>query len=166
MKRLALASTVVAVLVGAAVSETGGAQTPADATTLALFQDVAHESNTFVDNAPKSPSSNPGSRRFRLSQGDELVAKTPIFDRRGGKRIGTLYARAQVVSGTSFERAVLEATAVLVLGDDSIVFAGLAGSAERPFAVTGGTGNYEGARGSATETEKDGGADLVVRVLR
>jgi hypothetical protein len=164
MKRLALASTAVAVLLGAALATARGAQ-PADATTLALFQDVAHESNSFVDNAPRSPSSNPDSRRFRLSPGDELVAKTPIFDRRGGKRVGTLYARAQVVSGTSFEKAAFEATAVLALGDDSLVFAGLVAPGERPFAVTGGTGHYEGARGSATETEKDGGADLVVRML-
>jgi hypothetical protein len=165
MKQIVLVSLLVVAVSAGALAASGGAQ-PADVTTLTLFQDVTHESNSFVDNAPKSPSANPGSRRFRLSAGDELIAKTPILDRRGGKRIGTLYARAQVVSGTSFEKAVLGAEAVLVLGDDSIVFAGLGGSSQRPFAITGGTGAYEGAGGSATETEKDGGADLVIRVLR
>jgi hypothetical protein len=165
MKRIALISMLTVAGMAITFVAVGGAQTT-DGTTITLFQDVGHETNALVDNAPKSPTTNPGSRRFRLSPGDELVAGTPIFDRRGGKRVGTLYARAQVVSGRTFEKAVFQADATLVLGSDSIAFTGLVSPDERPFAVIGGTGAYEGARGSATETEKAGGADLVIRLLR
>lgn len=142
----------------------GNAQTT-EGRTLTLFQDVAHEKNALVDNSPKSPAKNPDSRRFRLSLGDELVARTPVLDRNGGKRVGMLFAKATVVDGKRFENAVLEAQAVLVLSDGTITFAGLAGAAERPLAVIGGTGAYEGARGSATETETNSGADLKIHLL-
>ena len=158
----ALAATAITIAIAAAA--TGGAQTTAGRT-LTLFQNTAHESDMLVDNAPRSPAKDPDSRRFRLSVGDELVARTPVLDRRGGKRVGTLYAHAAVVTGTTFSNGVLQAQAVLTLSDGAIVLAGLAGPAERPFAVLGGTGAYEGARGSATEKETGNGARLTIRLL-
>ena len=156
--------TVAAVVVAAFV----GADSSAESTegrTLTLFQDVAHEANAFIDNAPKSPSKNADSRRFRLSAGDNLIARTPILDRRGGKHVGTLYAQATVVQGKRFENAALQAQAILVLADGTIAFAGLAGVGDRPFAVIGGTGAYDGARGTATEKEMNSGAELAVHLL-
>jgi hypothetical protein len=144
------AGVVIAVAVAAS---TGGAQTP-DGRTVTVFQDVSHESSKFVDHAPK-----------RLSMGDEHFARTPVLDRRGGSRVGTLYANAAVVRGTSFRTAVFEAQAVLAVEDGTITLSGLAGTASRPFAVTGGTGAYSGARGTASEKEVRGGARLVVRLL-
>ena len=153
----------------AAVAVTGflvaGSSAQSTGRTLTLFQDVAHEDNAFIDNAPKSPSKNPDSRGFRLSAGDNLIARTPILDGRGGKHVGTLYAQAAVVQGKRFENAVLQAQATLVLADGTIVFAGLAGAADRPFAVIGGTGAYDGARGTATEKETSGGAELAIHLL-
>lgn len=149
--------------VGLAVAN-GSAQTTA-ASTLTLFEDVAHENDSLVDNAPKSPSENPDSRRFRLSPGDELIGRTPVLDRRGGKRVGTLYAQAAVVSGKKFENAVLQAHVVLALSDGSIVLAGLVGGSQRPFAVLGGTGAYEGARGSSTEKDTNGGSEVTIHLL-
>jgi len=50
----------------------------------------------LVDAPPKSPSPDPGSKRFRLSPGDQLVGVTPVLDKKGGKRIGTRFtARAR-----------------------------------------------------------------------
>jgi hypothetical protein len=118
-----------------------------------------------VDNAPKSPSKNPESSRFRLSAGDELVNRTPMLDRKGGARVGASYAHAIVVKGRRFESASLHANIVLALGDGTITLAGLVGAAQRPLAVTGGTGAYEGARGSATEKETGSGAELTIRLL-
>jgi hypothetical protein len=75
------------------------------------------------------------------------------------------YAHAVVVKGRKFQSATLEAQVVLALGDSDVVLEGLAGAAERPLSVVGGTGTYEGARGSATEKETDGGAELTIRLL-
>jgi hypothetical protein len=130
-----------------------------------LFENVAHERSALVDNAPKSPSKNPESRRFRLSAGDELVNRTPVLDRKGGARIGTSYAHAVVVKGRTFESASLQANIVLALRDGTIALAGIVGATQRPLAVVGGTGTYEGARGSATEKETGSGAELTIRLL-
>lgn len=159
-----------ALVAGAAVAAaviaatTGSAQTTGGRT-LTLFENTARESSKLVDNAPKSPTKNPDSRRFRLSRGDELVARTPVLDRKGGARVGTSYVQAVVAKGRKFEKAVLQAQVVLALRDGDLVLAGLAGPAEKPFAVIGGTGAYEGARGHTTERETDSGAVLTIRLL-
>ena len=160
-----IATTGTAAAVAVAVMPTGGSAQTSAGRTLALFENTAHESDAFVDNAPRSPAKDPGSRRFRLSAGDELTVRTPILDRRGGKRVGTLYAHATVATGTRFQNAVLQAQTVLALADGTIVLAGLAGRSHSPFAVLGGTGAYEGARGSATEKDTSGGAELTLRLI-
>lgn len=164
MKKVLTLAAATAVAVAIVVATSGSAQTTSGRT-LALFENTGRESDTFVDNAPKSPAKNPGSRRFRLSAGDGLVSRTPVLDRKGGRRVGTSYAHVVVVQGRKFESAAFQAQVVLGLRDGDIVLAGLAGAAERPFAVVGGTGAYEGARGSATEKETDDGADLTIRLL-
>jgi hypothetical protein len=147
----------------ALVANSGDAQTPTGRT-LTLFENTARESDTLVDNAPKSPVANPGDRRFRLSAGDELTVRTPVLDHRNGNHVGTLYAHVVVAAGNRFRNAVLPAQTILALGDGTIVMAGLAGETQRPFAVLGGTGAYEGARGSASETDTRGGAELSIRL--
>jgi hypothetical protein len=163
MKILTLAAAA-AVAIAVAVAATGSAQTTGGRT-VTLFENIARERSTLVDNAPKSPSKNPESRRFRLSAGDELVNRTPILDHKGGARIGTSYAHAVVVNGRSFGNASLQANIVLALRDGTIALAGIVGATQRPLAVVGGTGAYEGARGSATEKETGGGAELTIRLL-
>jgi hypothetical protein len=158
---LAAAATVTVVIT---VAATGSAQTTGGRT-VTLFENVAHERSALVDNAPKSPSNNPESRRFRLSAGDELVNRTPVLDRKGGARIGTSYAHAVVVKGRTFESASLQANIVLALRDGTIALAGIVGATQRPLAVVGGTGTYQGARGSATEKETGSGAELTIRLL-
>ena len=165
MKKILPLTALIAVAVATVVATVGSAQTTG-ARTLTLFENTSRESSTFVDNAPASPARDPDSPRFRLSVGDELVARTPVLDRRGGSRVGTAIAHVTVVSGRTFENAVVQGEVVLALRDVMIALTGLAGSAERPFAVVGGTGAYEGASGSATEKETGGGAELTIRLLR
>jgi hypothetical protein len=164
MKTFLMPAAVATLAVAGVVAATGSAQSD-PARTLALFEDVPHESSTFVDNAPRSPARSPGSRRFRLSAGDELAGRAPVLERRGGARIGTSYFRGVVVNGRTFDNATLQADVILALRDGTIALTGLAGGAQRPFAVVGGTGAYEGARGSATERETRGGAKLTIRLL-
>jgi hypothetical protein len=146
------------------VAATGSAQTPGGRT-VTLFESVGREQSTLVDNAPRSPAKDPESPRFRLSAGDELVNRTPILDRDGGARIGTSYAHGVVVNGRSFENASLQVNVVLALRDGTIALTGLVGATQRPLAVVGGTGAYDGARGSATEKETGDGAALTIRLL-
>ncbi len=164
MKQILTLTAAAAVTAAIVVAATGSAQTN-DERTVTLFEKVASERSTLVDNAPKSPSKNSESRRFRLSVGDELVNRTPVLDHKGGTRLGTSYAHAVVVKGRSFESASLQANIVLALRDGTLELAGVVGAAQRPLAVVGGTGSYEGVRGSATEKETRGGADLTIRLL-
>ncbi|MGH2966847.1 MAG: hypothetical protein ACRDMH_15890 [Solirubrobacterales bacterium] len=126
--------------------------------TLTFFGDASHESDTLIDNPPKSPSPNPGSRRFRLSVGDQLVVRTPLLDHRGGTRIGTLYAEGAIVNGNRFANAVIHVDGVAKFGDDQLTIDGIIRDQKlNTVAVTGGTGAYEGARGSVTEMDVSGG---------
>jgi hypothetical protein len=164
MKKILTLAALAAITVATVVAATGSAQTTGGRT-ITLFENIARERSTLVDNAPKSPSKNPESSRFRLSAGDELVNRTPMLDRKGGARVGASYTHAVVVKGKHFESASLQANIVLALRDGTITLAGLVGAAQRRLAVTGGTGAYEGARGSATEKETGSGAELTIQLL-
>jgi hypothetical protein len=136
----------------------GGSAGASDGQTLTFFGDASHESDTLIDNPPKSPSPNPGSRRFRLSVGDQLVVRTPLLDHRGGTRIGTLYAEGTIVKGNRFSNAVIQVNGVAKLGDNQLTIDGIIRDQKlNKVAVTGGTGAYEGARGSVTEMDVSGG---------
>lgn len=164
MNKVLTVAALAAITVAIVAAATGSAQT-AGGRTVTLFENIGGERSTLVDNTPKSPSKNPDSSRFRLSAGDELVNRTPLLDRKAGARIGTSYAHAVVVNGRTFGNASLQANVVLALRDGTIELVGLVGAVHRPLAVVGGTGAYEGARGSATEKETGGGAELTIRLL-
>ena len=164
-KKMLVPGVVAAVTVATVVAAASGSAQTGGARTITLFEDVSRESSAIVDNIPRSPARDPEDRRFRLSTGDEIVARTSLLDRKGGTRLGTSYAHAVVVSGTSFARASLHAQVLLTLRDGTIALTGIAGAAQKPFAVTGGTGAYDGARGTATERETGSGAQLTIRLL-
>jgi hypothetical protein len=158
MKSMLTVPLLAAIVGATALASSGSAQTPG-ARTLRLFEDAAHGSEPLIDNAPKSPSADPGSQRFRLSAGDELVVRTPMLGRKGGKRLGTLYAHATIVAGHRFQDAVLLVRGVFKLADGQIAFTGVIKDQRlNTEAVIGGTGAYEGARGSVTTTDVDDGA--------
>lgn len=165
MKRIATLSVLAATAAVTATAALAAGAGTAPARTLTLFEDVGHESSTLIDNAPRSPAADPDAPGFRLSPGDELVARTPVLARAGGARVGTLYSHAVVASGARFERAVLQAQVILALRDGTIALTGLVGRSAHPLAVVGGTGAHEGARGRATERETAAGAELTVALL-
>src|SRR5262245_46248411 len=101
MKKFLVLVAATAASAAVMVATTGSAQTTG-VRTLTLFENTASESNKLLDNAPKSPATSPASRRFRLSRGDQLIARTPVFDREGGTRVGTSYVEAVVASGKKF----------------------------------------------------------------
>lgn len=160
MNRLTwLAAVLAAVAVTIVLAASGGAQTPGGRT-LTFLDDTNHGTQNFVDIAPKSPVRNPQSRRFRLSIGDILYVHSPILDRAGGRRIGTAYSQFTVVKGNTFANAVFRGHGAFRLRDGQIAADGILRPANttNTVAVLGGTGAYEGARGSLTFTQGPNGS--------
>jgi hypothetical protein len=168
MKRLSLlaAGVAAAVAMTAVLAAPGGAQT-SGGRTLTFLDDTAHARQAFIDNAPKSPTQNPQSRRFRLSTGDMLYLHSPILDGAGGKRIGTAYSQFTVVKGNSFANAVFRGHGAFLLHDGQIAADGVfrVAQATKTIAVLGGTGAYEGARGSMSFTDVEGGSQDTLHLL-
>jgi hypothetical protein len=139
----------VAVGVFALWAQAGSAQAPA-ATTLSLYEPANGGTFKIVDNAPRSPSRNPGSRRFRFSVGDQVIFTNPVLDHKGGTRVATLYVEGTIVKGTRFSNASVLSRVVLVFTNgDQITAQGVFGfsGADVRIAIVGGTGAYAGARG-------------------
>jgi hypothetical protein len=168
MKRLSLLTAAVAAAIAASVVlvATGGAQTPGGRT-LTFLDNTSHGTQAFVDTAPKSPTRNPQSRRFRLSTGDTLYVRSPILDHDGGERIGTAYSQFTVVKGHTFANAVFSGHGTFRLHDGQIVADGVfkIANATNTVAVLGGTGAYAGARGNLTFTEVEHGSQDTFRQL-
>ena len=168
MKRLSLvmAAVAAAITAGVVLAPAGGAQMPGGRT-LTFLDDTNHGTQTFVDSAPKSPVRNPQSGRFRLSTGDTLYVRSPILDDEGGKRIGTAYSQFTVLKGHSFANAVFRGHGTFRLHDGQIVADGVfkIANATNTVAVLGGTGAYEGARGSLTFTEVEHGSQDTFHLL-
>jgi hypothetical protein len=154
----------VAVLAGVAAAAavavpSGSAQTPG-ATTLSFYEPDAQSIFRLTDNPPKSPVRNPESSKYRFSIGDALTISGPLYDRKGGARLGRLYAHGTIVQGTSFRNAVIHVTGTYVLNDASqIAVQGVFSFAKdtSTFSIVGGTGKYDGARGhvNSVSTEND-----------
>ncbi len=165
MKRSsAIGAAVAAALLLLAAAANAGSQTSAP--TLSFLDATSQGSQHFLDNAPKSPTGNPRSQRFRLSTGDELYTLSPILDKTG-KRIGTSYSQFTVLSGNSFGNAWFKGHGVFRLHDGQIVVDGItkAASTINTVAVVGGTGAYKGARGSMTFTETTNGSQDLIHLL-
>ena len=130
-------------------AQAGSAQAPTT-TTLSLYEPPTGGTFKIVDNAPKSPSANPGSRKFRLSVGDEVVFSNPMLNQKGGSRVATLYVAGTVVKGGRFSTTSVLARAVIVFTNgDQLTAQGVFSfsGAQVRIAIVGGTGTYQGARG-------------------
>src|SRR4051812_39805312 len=166
MKFGLIAAVAATVAVSAAAATSGGAQA-ADGRALTFLDDTNHATQAFVDNPPKSPVGNPASKRFRLSTGDMLYVRSPILDRKGGSRIGTAYSQFAVVSGITFANVVFRGHGAFKLRDGQLAVDGVVRPANstNTIPVIGGTGAYEGARGSMTFTEVAGGSQDTFHLL-
>jgi hypothetical protein len=143
----------------------GSAQTPGERT-IAFFEDGSSGTFAFIDNRPHSPVANPDSPRARFSLGDQAAFSERLLDRAGGKPVGRVFATQTVVAGSRFPNVINLMHAVFRLQDGQIVI-DAAVDARHPekvrAAVTGGTGAYEGARGTFTTRPGDtGNADQIL----
>ena len=158
----------VAAMIGglALLPASGGAQDPG-ATTLSFFEPNGGGTFRIVDSPPRSPSRNPGNRRFRFSSGDQLTFTNPLLDRAGGTRVGTLYGNVTVVRGRTFANAVVIGQVVFVFTDRSQIVAqgvfSLADDAQ--VAIVGGSGRYAGARGSVVSVTTARGSQDTLTLL-
>jgi len=145
----------------------GSAQTPG-ATTLSFYEPDSQSIFKITDNPPKSPARNPESSKFRFSVGDALTITAPLYDRKGGTRLGNLYAQGVVVKGGSFRTTGLHVDGTYVLNDASqIAVQGFLAFAtdKSTFSIVGGTGKYDGARGHLTSTSDDTSSTDVLTLL-
>jgi hypothetical protein len=148
MKRLAtLATVAVAATVIAGILTTGGAaQAPGERT----FKIIEGPGGTakFIDNAPKAK--NP--RNPRLSVGDAFAFSEPLFNA-ANNRIGRLHVYCAVTRGGKFARASNQCNGTYALRDGTLAVSAVGRGGEATIAVVGGTGAYEGARGSITDRD-------------
>jgi hypothetical protein len=128
------------------------AQTPG-AQDVTVFEAEQGGTGAFVDNPPHSPVSDPESPRARFSIGDQGYWTGIILDRPGGRRIGRVYGAESVMRGKRFPKVVNVIHAIFRLTSGQVVVDAVVDERhpERVRgAITGGTGAYEGARGTFT----------------
>ena len=148
MQRLALlaAAAAAAIVIAGILTTSGGAQEPGERT----FKIIEGSGGTFgfVDNPPKAR--NP--RNPRLSAGDAFVFTTPLFNE-ANRRIGTLHVYCAVTRGGTQRRAASQCNGTYDLRDGSLAASAVLAGDDATIAVVGGTGAYEGARGSITDRD-------------
>ena len=131
-------------------AQAGSAQAPG-ATTLSLYEPATGGTFKILDNAPRSPVTNPGSKKYRFSVGDQVIFSNPVLDHKGGTRVATVYVEGTVVKGGTFSSLkVLSRAALVFTNGDQIAGQGIFGfsGADVRIAIVGGTGTYQGARGT------------------
>ena len=79
----------------------------------------------FIDAAPRSPTRRVASDRFRLSPGDQLIARVPVLDRDGGARAGTVCVHETVLIGGRLSTATSAGNGAIKLRDGQIISEGL-----------------------------------------
>ena len=138
MKRLIAAAAVLAVGVSIAVTSVGGAQQSGERT-LKFVEKGG--SGKFIDNPPKASKRHP-----RPSAGDELLFTTGLYDTNNA-RAGTVRGHCvkEPGAGNAFD---CQADATLKDGTLALSAVTNETSLKTVIAITGGTGAYEGARGS------------------
>ena len=148
-------------------AQAGSAQAPA-VTTLSFYEPATGGTFNLVDNAPRSPVRNPESRKFRFSVGDEVFFSNRLFDHKGGTRVGTVYGAGSIIKGRTFRSAALMARVVVLFtnGDQVNVQGIFDFTHDARLAIVGGTGAYQGARGTVvSHTNPDDSSQDTVTLL-
>jgi len=144
-RRTIIVCLAAAAILAAVLASTGSAQQPTGRTFTLIEHD---DSEAFGDVAPRSSNQqNP-----RLSGGDMHVFTSKLFDE-DNHNVGSVFAQCITVrGGRTFLQARFQCSATLILRDGTLAvnsaFRGSQRDEDVPSAVTGGTGAYEGARGS------------------
>jgi hypothetical protein len=146
------AATGAVVLVGAALFAGGGSAQAPGPRTLTFTEADRGSSFRFVDTPPRSRGQS--ERTLRLSMGDVLVLRNPLVSGTG-QRAGTLHATCVATRGGRLGRAFFVCHGAVTLRDGQIAI-------EVPTrigdistgSITGGTGAYNGTRGTFTSREQ------------
>lgn len=143
MKRMLLLITALAVMAAIVFATAGGAQAPGERTLKFVARGA---SSKFVDNPPRQRR-----RNQPPSPGDAFLFSSPEYDQNGA-RVGTVVLQCVIGPGKGFPT---DCTGNLKLSDGTLTFAGRGtDSRTTVVAITGGTGAYEGARGSVTSVNR------------
>jgi hypothetical protein len=152
--RSVIAATTGAVVVTAAVLASGvSAQAPA-ARTLVFTEGQRGSTFKFVDTPPRSRGRT--ERTTTLSMGDVFVFTNPLING-AGQRSGVFYATCVVARGGRLDRAFVLCHGVAKLqdGDIAVEVATRLGDVITG-SIVGGTGAYNGVRGTFTSSEVQG----------
>lgn len=144
--RYVIAATLAAAIIGTTSLASGQAVQQPSGRTFKLIERDA--SSAFGDTGARAHNR----RNPRFSGGDLHVFTSTIFNETN-VRIGRLFAHCVAVrGGRDFTKTLFRCGGTFVLRDGTIAvdaaFAGNQDDEDVPLAVTGGTGAYEGARGS------------------
>jgi hypothetical protein len=145
---VAIAAAAGAIVSAAILAGGGTAQVPGPRTL--TFNEV-NKGSTFgvVDNPPRSP------RRqgfpTRASVGDAIALSQPLADQ-AGQRAGTIHVSCTATTPGRFDKAAFVCHAMTRLRDGNIALEAAVRFADNEVtgAITGGTGAYNGARGTFT----------------
>ena len=141
MRTLALLAAAAAMLAAAAVLAATSSGSASPSRTIRLFEHDSSQANIDLGD--------PGD-----SAGDLFVVAGDLFDRKGGRKRGTLAASFTTVSTGPHGQLVVNAAFTLPGGEISAqgTFTGsrLFGGKTLRFPITGGTGTYRYARGQGT----------------
>jgi hypothetical protein len=154
-----------AIAVAAATAMNGNAAA-SGTHTVAFFEDGNNGTLAFIDNRPHSPVASPDSPKARFSLGDQAAFTARLLDHKDGKAVGEMFATETVMAGTRYPRVTNLIHAIVRLHDGQIVIDAVVDErdpAKLRGAVTGGTGTYEGARGTfTTHPGNSGNSDQIV----
>jgi hypothetical protein len=155
---LVLGATTAAAAVALVLAANGSGQV-AGARTIKLFEAPTGGTFGFVDNAPKTNRKDP-----HASIGDILAFSNPIFDESRTHRLGISSAQCIATRPGKIAAATYACSGTFALNDGTITIAALQRGepTTQLLAVTGGTGAYDGARGTiVSRTLKNGTEDTI-----
>jgi hypothetical protein len=154
MRRMLLSAVVAAVGIGLVAATTGGAQDPGQGPgrTFITYEKPDVESFRFVDAKPFTRMTSQGPRRF--SAGDGFIVRSSSFsDPATTQKISTYRVHCLATNGArQFDRVTLMCHSTDSYADGTLSSTGMFRTSQSSvvWAVTGGTGAYEGASGQVT----------------
>jgi hypothetical protein len=135
------------------ITTTGGAQGQGNDTTTVYYEKAGRDITKFVDARPFSKLSHGFPKVW--SPGDQFLTRSPLYsDAAGTTKVGRVVARCvDTVKSKRFDRLLFLCDGSTTLADGQVTFSGVWDTAKGDtfqFAITGGTGAYEGAAGQIT----------------
>ncbi len=158
---LALGATAAAATIALMFATSGSGQV-SRARTIKLFEAPKGSTFGFVDNAPKTNRKDP-----HASIGDILAFSNPIFDESKTHRLGVSSAQCIATRPGRIATATYTCTGTFALNDGTIAIAALQRGepTKQQLAVTGGTGAYDGARGTIVARMLKSGTEDTITLL-